>query len=186
MSTVNTTRDFPTVFENLVEAAMFPGIYYQPAPWNTFPESNYDLTTQVMKGEVSFNRKRSKTRMPWFAFFYNSMEENRADMTQCTEYVGQVMLLFAHQHPNTSTAMASAKRDRDRAVDIARQNLDVNLGLVYGPFGVWHPSVVPASFGTVLELVDCLHSNPEVGTVKEWGPDVVVASVALNITLNVS
>lgn len=186
MSTVNATRDFPTVFENMVEAAMFPSLYYQPAPYVSFIESNYDIAKQVMKGEVSFARKRSKTLMPWFAFFYNHLETDRADVTQCTEYTGQVMLMFAHQNPNTPVAMASAKRDRDRAIDIARQNLDVNLGLAYGPFGVWNPSVVPSTFGTVLELIECLATNPDSGTVKEWGPDVVVASVALNITLNVS
>jgi hypothetical protein len=181
---INATRDWPTVAENLVEAAARPDLYMANPPYTPFPESAY-TGDRIFKGRTTFDRKSSKSKMPFMAFFYNKPEEYEMNVTQTLEAAVQVMVLFAHQNPKLDLAMKAACLDRERFADICAFHPS-DPRMPQGPFFCQNPLVVPASFGSIMEIYKCVPGNFEAGAVKELGPDVVVASLSLNIFLNVA
>jgi len=181
--TVNTVRLYADVFEGLVEAALFPGTIYSSPPYAAFSVSDY-TADRIFKGALTFKRKSAKSKMPFVGWFLNETDDFAFEQTQVQKITGQVVVITAHQNPKIEIAWRAAMQDRTLVEDICQQNLD-EQGLLYGPFGVNNTAVVPSSFGLVTEI-DCGFSNKEIGVQPALGPDVVVASIALNITLNVA
>lgn len=181
--TVNTDRVYADVFEALVEAALFPETLYASPPYVGFSTSAY-TSDRIFKGALTFKRKSAKSKMPFIGWFLNDTADFTFEQTQVQRITGQVMVITAHQNPKIETAWRAAMQDRTLIEDICQQNLD-EQGLLYGPFGVNSLTVVPADFGRVTEI-DFLPTNKEIGVQPALGPDVVVASIALNITLNVA
>lgn len=181
--TVNTERVYADVFEALVYAALFPDSIYASPPYNAFSASAY-TSDRIFQGALTFKRKSAKSKMPFIGWFLNDTADFEFEQTQVQKITGQVMVITAHQNPKIELAWKAALQDRTLIEDICQQNLD-EQGLLYGPFGVNNTAVVPAVFGRVTEI-DFLPSNKEIGVQPALGPDVVVASIALNITLNVA
>ena len=181
--TVNTDRLYADVFEALAEAMLLPETIYASPPYNAFSASAF-TSDRIFKGALTFKRKSAKSKMPFLGFFFNDTGDFTFELTRVQAITGQVMVILAHQNPKIELAWKAALQDRTLVEDICQQNLD-EMGLLYGPFGVNHPDVVPSTFGRVTEI-DCLLSNKEIGVQPALGPDVVVASIALNITLNVA
>jgi|GEM_PF-4025132 len=148
MSVINTTRNYVDVFEAMVEYALFP----PDAVYSTFPDSRF-AASQRFKGRPSFVKQGAIGNMPWILWIANDAPDISDDESAGADRItGTVTIMIAHAHPDQSVAYAWVKRDVGLAREVLHGQMRETTLLPSGPFWRLNTSVVPASFGTVLEI----------------------------------
>lgn len=180
---VNASRDYFTVANNLVEAALFPALVTGGPSYTTFSESAY-TSAQRFKGRQTFDRQGSKTSFPFILWFTHDCEMTW-NATQVRIARPKVLVLIAHQNPDVQVAYQTVERDLNRVIDVCMSQVD-NPAMTLGPFCYQSTDVVPSSFGTVYHVdFDPEAASQEIGVNPKLGKDVVVGHVELTLEIEV-
>lgn len=179
MAVINTTRNFTTVFETMVEYALFP----PAAEYTTFPDSAF-AAGQRFKGRRVFEQQGAHGNMPWILWFLNDAPDIEDDACQEEAITGIVTVMVAHSHPDLMLAAQRVTRDLGLVKEVCKAQEKAGTALPSGPFFIGNTSVVPASFGTVhLAEVVPPFINVAVRPTPELGPTIVTGGCGVVIRL---
>jgi len=178
MPVLNFTRNYVTVFETMMEYALFP----PAALYTVFPDSVF-ASAQRMKGRRVFEMQGATKGMPFILWFLNDESVDIEDSAAGEERItGTVTVMVAHQHPDLMVAAQAVKRDVGLIKEACHGQLKLST-LPYGPFWRTHTSVVPAAFGTVHEVEDVGFINVAARPEPILGPGVVIGGCGVVIPL---
>ena len=187
--TIYASSNEAEVFNNITEAVLFPGTIYLSEPYETFPfgtaGANQFQDNAKRKGEHGFSGDEPDQLYPLICWFHVPVSDWSMENCRVNDRIVAGTIVVAHiVGPTESIHNALGRVSRDQKLIqeyFGRQNTEA--GLSYGPFGKTFPSLIPSSFGTVMNIFDPEFSVVDARPEPELGPNVAVGAVGVRLRM---
>jgi hypothetical protein len=175
MSTIRTSRNHNAMFEDMIQAALFP----PDSGYVTFTAGQYGSTSRA-KGRRNFILFKDVGFYPVIGWWVESINYKSVS-SQSELVVGDCTILFGLQNESLHTAAQNAERDIGKAEEAIKKQVSATA-LSYGAFYMDYAGAV-TTVGTIYGVLEPVFGQPIVRPEPALGADIVIGVLPVTISV---
>jgi uncharacterized protein YaaQ len=176
MSTIQTTRDLNTMFEDMIKSALFP----PDSAYVTFTAGEYAAASRA-QGRRHFVFFKDAGLYPVIGWYVDGVDYG-GNTSQSYLVKGECTIIFGIQNESLHTAAQEAARDIGKAEEALKKQTSATA-LSYGAFYMDYPGAVSGTAGTIYGVLEPVFGSPIIRPEPALGADIVIGVLPVTISV---